>query len=507
MELTAQERWGKLSADRVSFIGRCEAYSQYTLPKICLPQGYTQDKDELSNDYQSLGAQLANNLSNKMMLALFAPSRPFFRTEVPVAVLQEQGATEQLPEVQKKLSRVEQQAVKVMDSKALRPKFYEVLKHLIITGNVLAILGKDTCRVVGIKNYVVKRDRAGKVLEVVHREDIYLSQYGDKEQKELSQWYADLEEDTTTEAYTWVKWNRTTKRYDITYWCDEHQFTETGWESEKGLSYRAMTWDLADNDDYGTGLVEEYANDFAALSVLSEAQVNAAILASEFRWLVNPAGQTSAQDFNNAANGAALPGAKDDVSPVAFQAGSNVAAIQALSSEYVNRLGRGFLMAASVTRDAERVTAAEIRLQAMELETGLGGAYSRIAVDVQLPVAKWLLGFVADKALVAELDLVVITGLDALSRSGDMENLKLFVQDMAELAVLPPTLLVRLKLSALSASFAAGRGIDADTYVYNEEDAAKREAQAQAQQVAVQGAVDTNAAQAQASAAAQQGSA
>src|SRR5690606_40756446 len=79
------------------------------------------------------------------------------------------------------------------------------------------------------------------------------------------------------------------------------------------LPYRAVTWDLAAGDDYGTGLVEDYDGDFQALSLLSEATIQAAILASEFRWLVNPAGQTSVEDFVASPNGAAIPGQHGDI--------------------------------------------------------------------------------------------------------------------------------------------------------------------------------------------------
>ena len=55
------------------------------------------------------------------------------------------------------------------------------------------------------------------------------------------------------------------------------------------------------------------------------------------------------------------------------------------------RLGAAFLLNTAVTRDAERVTAQEIRMQAQELESSLGGVYSRLANELQLPLAKRLL--------------------------------------------------------------------------------------------------------------------
>ena len=42
-------------------------------------------------------------------------------------------------------------------------------------------------------------------------------------------------------------------------------------------------------------------------------------------------------------------------------------------------------MARSVQRDAERVTAAEVNLMAQELENSLGGIYSILTQEFQLP--------------------------------------------------------------------------------------------------------------------------
>ncbi|MBL1329612.1 hypothetical protein JL926_19595, partial [Acinetobacter baumannii] len=64
--------------------------------------------------------------------------------------------------------------------------------------------------------------------------------------------------------------------------------------------------------------------------------------------------------------------------------------IDTVATKYVNRIGKGFLLSSSIVRDAERVTAEEIRMQANELETSLGGVYSRLAVDFQKPMAYWL---------------------------------------------------------------------------------------------------------------------
>ena len=81
---TAQSRWQKLDAKRQGLLTRCERYAALTLPSVCPEDGYDEGTDELSQSLNSIGAQAVNSLTNKMMLAMFAPSRPFMKFDLPV---------------------------------------------------------------------------------------------------------------------------------------------------------------------------------------------------------------------------------------------------------------------------------------------------------------------------------------------------------------------------------------------------------------------------------------
>ncbi|WP_429499137.1 portal protein [Robbsia andropogonis] len=66
-------------------------------------------------------------------------------------------------QLQSMLSTAETSCIKRLDQMGVRPQLYEALKHLVITGNVLLILGKDGMRALGLRRYVVKRSQQGKV--------------------------------------------------------------------------------------------------------------------------------------------------------------------------------------------------------------------------------------------------------------------------------------------------------------------------------------------------------
>ncbi|KAF1043432.1 MAG: hypothetical protein GAK35_02216 [Herbaspirillum frisingense] len=494
MRYTAEQAWEAGALIRLPLLTRCEKYAAFTLPTICTPHGYTEQSDELQTDYQSFGAQGTNNLANKLMLALFAPSRPFFRLDIPSTLVQQlmdRGGFNQA-DLQSKLSVAETNCIKMLDQMGVRPQLYLALKHLIVTGNCLVILGKKDnvpLRVLGLKRYTVKRSMSGKVIEIVIHEKVRFDELDSDIQKALLkahpkkyQGFDPSNPATCGEVkyFTWVRWDGTAK-YNVSHHVDDMDLPPefNGSYTDQTLPYRVLTWELHDDNNYGTGLVEQYSGDFAALSALSEAEVKGAILASEFRWLVNPAGSTRPEDIEASDNGAALPGTKDDIVPLVSGTGASMQFVDTVASKYVKRLGSGFLMGSSVIRDAERVTAEEVRLQANELETSFGGVYSVLAVNFQLPLAYWLVKLSGVKLEGTAIEPTIITGLDALSRNGDLDNLKLCIQDLAALSGLPPQAQFVLKMDVIARAIFTGRGVDASQYIKS---AQEQQADMQSQQ-------------------------
>jgi len=472
------------------------------------PIGYNENLEEMENDYQSVGSQSVNNLANKVMLALFAPSRPFFRFDIPDKVLQQiTGQGKDTTELESALAVAERNCVKHLEQFSSRPKLYSAIKHLIVTGNVLLVLphGKgvktDGLRTVGLRNYVVKRNQVGKVIRVIMRDKLLFDELTDQTQRILaaSATRYTISDDLSASIEKWVehfvslRWDEDKKKYIMTQAVDDIDLTPAsvgkdspyyGEFTEEAMPYRPLTWELADENNYGTGLVEQCAGDLEAISMLSEAALQAAVLASEFRWLVNPAGQTSVQDYAASKNGDALPGMPNDIAPVVNGGNINLQPMQALNTDYINRIGKTFLMIGSVIRDSERTTAAEVSAVAQELETSLGGVYSRLAVDMQTPIAYWLIEVQGVKAGESGLKPVIITGMDALSRNGDLELLQMCIADIANLANIPPIVLQRLKLQPIIAKIFQARGLDPNEYVLSEQDAQQMIAASKAQDAA-----------------------
>lgn len=469
MMTSAEQVWTKLDSERGNLLTRSERYAALTIPKIMLPEGFDKDATDQTHDYQSIGAQAVNHLTNKVMLGLFRPTQPFFRMDAGDSTkeqLQAIGLDESA--IVKALGELERQAAKRLDKLAQRPKLYTAIRHLIITGNVLLCFEKEALRTMGLRYWAVKRMADGRVHTLVIREQVCFDELDKEVQAALPQRY---QPDTVVNHYRWIQRN-VDGDYTMSQWVDSQNLGpkfEGKWPEHR-LPYRVIAWDLADEANYGTGLVEEYAGDLEALSVLSESVVDGACLGTEYRWMVNPTGQTTVDDLNNSRNGDALAGRVEDVAPTQ---GGNPAAIQvadAVLSRYERRVAMGFLMQNAVMRDAERVTAEEIRQVAQELETAYGGVYSQLANALQRPVADWLLEGVDNTIKDADLSVSVVTGLDALSRGGDLENLRLALNDLAVISTLPPELQGRIKFNTIADYVGNGRGIDLTPFLKTEDE-------------------------------------
>lgn len=490
----AQQRWGQLHQKRQGMLRRFEKYASVTIPKVCLPEGVNQLDSSIQHDWTSVGAMAVNHLTNKLILTLFRPGIPFFRLD-PNRKLREWLAAQGIKESQLRDSLVagEREALQVMDQRAIRPKLNEVARNLIVVGNVgFDLTDEENPRVVGIKHYVVKRSISGKLVEIMHRERVLWNELEDRVKPYApnpGRWDS---EQAFVEYFRW--WRFDGKVWHLTQHVENTQLPaefDHKYTPEK-LPFHVLTWDLADEHDYGTGLVEDYAGDFGTLSTLSEGEIKAAILASDYRWALDPASGTDPEYFKETVTGDVIPARKDDLNLVTLVSANGLELIGTSADKVIRRIGAAFLLNSAVTRDAERVTAEEIRLQAQELETSLGGVYSRLAVDLQLPVALWLLAAVEVDLKGANLTPTIVTGLAALSRNAEADSLKLWLADLAQMAAFPPEMLARLNVDEIASALAAAYSVTPGKFVKPAEQVQAEQAAAQEQAIQADAQVQAN---------------
>jgi len=493
----------ELEQIKSSFIARCETYASWTLPTVLTSQQTTNPNNtEQQHDFQSIGARAVNHLSNKIAFSLFNPARPFFKLEARpefLAKLESKGLTK--TGVDTILAKAERLAMNRFVTWRSRTAAIFALKSIIILGNSLLYFPPRTkdemnakAQAFNFRDYVVKRDLSGKALEIITRDRKKVSTLpGNIRIAVQTDPYNPRKDNDDAELFTRVVWNPDTKKYHIFQAVDEYPLTDiNGSYTEKELPWIPLTWDLQRGADYGTGLVEDYAGDFHALSTLTQSMVIGAAIAADIKFLVDPAGNTDYKALNDAETGAYVPGKEQDISTLTTDKVNDWTFVSQMIQGYEKRLGLAFLLGSAVTRDAERVTAEEIRFQAQELETALGGQYSRLSEELQMPLAYILLKDIDFSINGEEIDPIIVTGLESLSRNSEVDKLILFLQDLSLLANLPEQVQAYIKVPEITAIFGNARAVDYKEFIKDDATVQKEQAAKQQQLIEMQQKVGQN---------------
>jgi len=465
-----------------------EDYAGYTLPYL-YPMDETGGTTEFQQDYQSVGAQATNSLSNKIVENMFPQYRPFFRIDLQkeqVAALEENGLTKgQIEEI---TANTEKEAIKSMADEAYRTASLIMLKNLIVLGNSLTYNPPgQPAQVYSLKDWVVTRDRSGKWNCIIVRDrHIVDTLPPDLKEEAAIQGLTDPEDEV--DIFTCIKRHTDGKIYAHQELEDYSKVNRKGGVyTEASNPWLCLTWNLVRGHHYGIGLVEEYAGAFEQLSSYEEALMNLTAIASDIKRLVNPMGHTDIDTLNDSPTGAYVYGVEGDLAYAQMDKLSDYQFI-ALQRDKVERvISMAFLMESGVTRDAERVTKEEIVRQANELEGSLGGVYSRLAEEWQKPKAKHLMSTL--NGPLAGIDVVVLTGLEALSRTSEHDAIMMFFNDLTILQNLPEAAVPYLKQNELMMVLASGRGVDTSKFLKTADEVKKEQQEAMERQAQQEAAI------------------
>lgn len=430
-----------------------------------------------------------NNLSAKLLLTLFPPNTPFFRLAIDDFTLQKLTQREDLrAEVEKALNKVERAVSTEIETTAMRVKAFEALRLLAVTGNALLYLPDEGgMKVYRLDRYVVKRDPMGNPIEIIVKEEVYPVVLPEEIREVIEQKASEDQQRETVEIYTRVFLNDS-KKWEVYQECMGEEVPETrGAYKFDESPWLALRWIAIDGEDYGRGITEEYLGDLMTLEALSKALTEGSVEAARILYFVEPNGLVNPEDVAKAPTGSVKPGRKDDVTVLQLEkyADFRVAAERIVKIE--ERLSHAFMLMESIQRNAERVTAEEIRLMAKELEDSLGGVYSVLSQELQLPIVKRLMAQMSkNKKLPALPEEVVrptiVTGLEALGRGHDLAKLQTFISLFQGLpAPLAEELAMRIKVGDLALRVGTALGMDTNGLLMSEE-----EFQARQQQQALQ---------------------
>jgi len=437
--------YDRLASTRQPYETRAESCAKYTIPSL-----FPKSSDGASTDYttpwQSVGARGLNNLASKLMLAMFPINTPFFRlnlSEFQAKALVNDPA--QLTKVDEGLSMVERIVMNYMEANSFRVTAFELMKQLIVAGNGLLHIPMamdspySPMKLYRLSSYVVERDTYSNVLQIVTidkiaygalEEDIKNAVKGEGERKP---------EDELT-IYTHIYLDEESGEYLSYQELEGVEIEGTDGQYPKdSMPWLPVRMIKVDGEDYGRSFCEEYLGDLKSLENLYEAMVKMSMIAAKVLFLVNPNGITQVRRLTNANTGDFVAGRKQDVEVFQLEKYQDFNIAKQISESIEGRLSYAFMLNSAVQRNGERVTAEEIRYVAGELEDTLGGVYSVLTQELQLPLVKILLKGLQAVSKIPDLpkealEPAVATGLEALGRGHDLDKLQQFLTIILPLA-------------------------------------------------------------------------
>lgn len=443
----AASAYNRLKNDRGAYETRAEDCATYTIPSI-FPSESADGSTSYTTPWQSIGARGLNNLASKLMLALFPVGSSFFKLNVSeLEVKQSVTSPEELTELATGLAMVERICMNYMESNAFRPTLHAAIKQLLVAGNCLLYVppaeqvegSTNSPKLYKLHNFVVERDAYDNVLQMVTEDKIA---------------YAALPEDVRTKLSD--SQGEENPASEKTIYTHIYRDTETG----KFLSYQEIDGEVIDgtegeypldacpwipirlikmpNEDYGRSFVEEYLGDLKSLENLYEAIVKMSMISAKVLFFVNPNGVTQIRRVAKANTGDFVAGRKADVEVFQLEKYNDFNVAKSTADDIERRLSYAFMLNSAVQRGGDRVTAEEIRYVAGELEDTLGGVYSLLSQELQLPLVKILMAELQATSKIPNLpkeavEPAIATGLEALGRGHDLNKLDAFVDYILKL--------------------------------------------------------------------------
>lgn len=434
---TAATLWTKYRD--TSVIEKCRQYAQYTLPGLFIDPLVQQQS--VQHDFQSVGGLLLNHLGAKVTRALFPPGVPFFKnvaSEDLKRTATEKGVSD--GELDNKLNQVDNQATDRLFLNSSTAQLTNIIKLLAMTGNMLMYRDKETAaiRFWTIHSYSVRRISNGEWRCVVLKEQFQLDElpesirndYLSKKPGQKDRLHSQIDLYTKIER----QMGSVNPRIVVTTEIDGVRCGPESSYPAHLCPWVVATWNLSPGEHYGRGMVEDYTGDFAKLSLLSEQLGLYELEALSLLNLVDEAAGGIVDEYQEADTGDFVRGKTGGITSYERGDYNKINAVNGGLQQVIQRLSMAFLYSGN-TRDAERVTAEEIRQTANEAEQMLGGVYSLLAEQLQMPLAYLVTAEVSDTVMAGLVTRSykpqILTGIPALTQAVLVQNLLEFSQTAA----------------------------------------------------------------------------
>lgn len=482
---TIKQQFDNADAARGAIMDRLRECAAYTIPTL-LPIAGQSQYSEILRPYQSLGAYGLTNLVGKMLTALFPPNIPWFRYQIGPKI-RSNSTQDDIAKLDDWLYARELQVTSHIESTGYRARMRLMVEHCLGLGTAIGRVMDDySMRVYRLDNAVLHRSTGGDVLWVITHELLDPVQI-----------------DTDDAAKAQIRLDELEKKEGRARQIDLYTRCQVqrggGWLVEQEINGHIIKTseervtpfvtpgyiEVAE-EDWSRGFVEERLGDLRAYNGQSKAMLDGMTALAKLVPVADETKGYSVEDFlqdnGKPRVGRVNGGIVDGLAFLRVDKSGDFRVALEHAAVIEQRLGKQFLIETLSQPDGERVTAYQVDRIRRELEGGLGGVYANIAEELQRPyVERVIFQMEKDRVIVPipkqladDVDLKVLTGLEALGRQATAQNLLSALEKIAAI----PGALDRLKMDVVVTELLKGDNIDLRAMVKSEDElAAERQAQ------------------------------
>ena len=482
--------WAAMDLAKGDLVERSKEYARLTVPSICPQDNSGNTEQEHAN--VMIGPRVINFLAHKLIGTMFPHDRPFFKVDLNPQVefdlskeVEQKVIDQQKVDIAARGMQVTKVAMSKLNMVKYRPMAIETAKHLIVTGNATIRRLPDNTRVVyGVRDFGCFRGLNGEVYDIILRDISRLDGLEPDVQAHVRSQRVGAKHNDIVTVYS--RWKRDGKRWKFTQAVDDTPMPSFSMIAEKDFPLIALTWTLAKGEHYGRGLVEDNIAAFNAIDVSTTALLEMFGIAADIKFLVNPGSVIDIIELIKSKRGTYHYGNKDDISSpeIGRQKGQDMQVLASTIERMERSVSQAFLMSSGGVRDAERVTAEEIRFFAKEIESAYGGLYSTMSLVWQMKEAQWAMSQV-DESIPDVLEVKISTGMDALSQETALDSLRMSLSDLGLLNGVPEDVRGVLSATRIAKFLFMNRNLPFDQFTLTDEELQQRAAEQQQQQQAL----------------------
>lgn len=505
--MSLEERYEAYHSGREHVLDRARVHASYTLPRLLeseyesLPPGQ-EDRDPVELFWHKPGlnaVQLANKLVNAIFPANGVPFHEFaFSRELRDLYTAGQITQEEWEMLDRMRVSVENDIHNDLQTSNFRGQlFLSILKIIILPNDLLYMDDEMKFRSYRIDQFVIRRDIAGDIAEIITRDWVEHDLLPDN-LKNIPRTGGTGKYERYEPLFTQIKYDRKAKKWKLKREFRKSVY-ETGEYKKDELPYFCMQWNMSTGENYGTSLVEQVFGLIRSGEATAKALVEGLAAGSSGYVAVSPTGITSIEDIENRPNWSIVSARQEDIFTFQPNTSSSVVTAEAALRMMEEDLDEAFMTNASTRLTGDRVTAFQVDRLVSEQDEALGGMLTHTAQQVQRPVIMRLLAIRAKNKKLPPLfkelmdkggiTLNIKTGLDALGRQLDTLRLQAVGQTLGSLAAVWPEMAEKVNGLNFAEDMIKNSGLSVERYAYTTEDiqARRRDQQQQAIQQATAG--------------------